>query len=214
MAGESVDVVFEGYDFTNDWFDYNIGAWEKILPRFKISSILEIGSYEGRSACYLIEKCSTENPIEIHCVDTWAGGLEHRSTDMKEVEARFDGNVARAVSRAAHPVEFFKHKGASNIVLAELIAAEKKPMFDLIYIDGSHQAPDVLTDCVLSFQLLNVAGLMIIDDYIWSADSAGRQDLLNMPKMAVDAFVNIFQRKVLIFRGAPIYQLYLTKVAQ
>ena len=46
-------------EFTNDWF----GAtgryiWDKILPQLGPKRILEIGSYEGRSACFLIEKLS------------------------------------------------------------------------------------------------------------------------------------------------------------
>ena len=52
---------------------------------------------------------------------------------------------------------------------------------------------------------------MIFDDYIWSMEVMGKQDLLNMPKPAIDAFLNIFQRKMQIVRGAPVYQLYAAK---
>jgi hypothetical protein len=34
-----------------------------------------------------------------------------------------------------------------------------------------------------------------------------------MPKPAVDAFLNIFQRKMLIMRGIPIYQIFALKIA-
>jgi len=201
------------YDFTNDWFVQNIPIWDALIPRFFPKKFLEIGSYEGRSTCYLIEKFGSQTPIEIHCIDSWQGGIEHERLAMSAVEIRFDKNVALAKQKATNPVDIKKHKKFSNIALAELIAAGKVEHFDLVYVDGSHQAADVLTDAVMSFQLLRPGGLMIFDDYIWSMDPMGQQDAFTMPKPAIDAFLNIFQRKMQIVRGAPVYQLYVAKVA-
>jgi predicted O-methyltransferase YrrM len=202
----------EGYDFTSDWFSRHAAIWREVVRLYPPSRILEIGAYEGRSACFLIEACAAERPIELHCVDTWTGGVEHDPGAMAAVEQRFDANLARARAAAAHPVDFHKHKAASDAALAQLIAGGAGQHFDLIYIDGSHQAPDVLTDAVLSFQLLKVGGVMIFDDYLWSMEAAGQQDFYNMPKPAVDAFVNIFQRKIAVI-GAPLAQLYLRRIA-
>jgi Methyltransferase domain len=80
-----------------------------------------------------------------------------------------------------------------------------------IYIDGSHQAPDVLADSVLAFQLLRVGGIMIFDDYLWRMEPEGRQDSLNIPKPAIDSFINIFQRKLRVVSGFTNYQLYIEK---
>ena len=41
-------------------------------------------------------------------------------------------------------------------------------------------------------------GLIAFDDYLWSLEERGRQDAYNMPKPAIDAFVNTFQRKVAV----------------
>lgn len=202
----------EGYEFTADWFGRFAPVWREILKRFPPSRIVEIGSYEGRSACFLIEECAAQRPIELHCIDTWEGGVEHDHEAMAEVERRFDANLARACSAAAHPVAFTKHKALSHTALVALLASGEVGGFDLIYIDGSHQAPDVLTDAVLSFQLLKLEGVMIFDDYLWSLEGPRRQDFYSMPKPAVDAFVNIFQRKLVVM-GAPLYQLYVRKVA-
>ena len=38
---------------------------------------------------------------------------------------------------------------------------------DFIYVDGSHQAHDVLCDAILSFKLLRVGGIVCFDDYLW-----------------------------------------------
>jgi hypothetical protein len=132
---------------------------------------------------------------------------------MSEVERRFDHNVSVARGKTPHPANIHKIKKYSNHGLPDLMASGKYGFFDLIYIDGSHQAPDVLTDAVMSFQLLRVGGVMIFDDYLWSMDKPGSQDVLKMPKPAIDAFINIFQRKMSVFFGAPIGQLYTRKIS-
>ena len=200
------------YDFTADWFGRFAEIWRQVLKQHPAGKLLEIGSYEGRSACFLIEECARERPIELHCIDTWAGGVEHNADGMAQVEARFDANIALARATAAHPVAFHTHRSASHPALIQLLAAGGGERFDLVYVDGSHQAPDVLADAVLAFQLLKVGGVLIFDDYLWSMEAAGAQDAHNMPKAAIDAFVNVFQRKLTVL-GAPLYQLYLVKTA-
>jgi predicted O-methyltransferase YrrM len=206
------------YEFTNDWFSPNIPVWRQIVDGNKPARILEIGSFEGRSTCWLIEACAALADIEVVCVDTWDGGAEHqkgggREAEMSEVEARFHRNIAIAKARASHEVEIRLCKDLSSQALADLIAERRPEPFDLVYIDGSHQAPDVLTDAVMAFQLLKVGGVMIFDDYLWSMDRPGTQDVLMMPKPAIDAFINIFQRKMNLFTGAPLRQLYARKIA-
>jgi len=199
------------YEFTTDWFSRFAPIWKQLVGRFRPSTFLEIGSYEGRSACFLIDECAADRPVELHCVDTWAGGVEHDAPGMGAVERRFDANLALAIDRAAHPVSFHKHKSLSQAALVRLLAQGRGGSFDLVYVDGSHQAPDVLTDAVLGFQLLSAGGLMIFDDYLWSMEPSGKQDFYNMPKPAIDAFLNIFQRKMTVL-GAPLYQLYMRKI--
>jgi len=200
-----------GYEFSIDWFAGNIPVWDQLIPKFAPARFLEIGSYEGRSACHTIETYTAQRAIELHCVDTWEGGVEHDKSTMSDVERRFDKNVALAQTKAKNPAMIVKHKKLSHLALADLIASRQLGKFDVIYIDGSHQAPDVLTDCVLSYQLLRNGGLMMFDDYLWSMEDMGKQDSFNMPKPAIDAFLNIFQRKMFIVRGAPVYQLYAVK---
>ena len=200
----------EAYDFTADWFGRFAEIWRQVLKQHPAGKLLEIGSYEGRSACFLIEECAKDGPIELHCIDTWAGGVEHDPQAMAAVERRFDANIALARAAAAHPVAFHKHKAVSHPALIQLLATGGREQFDLIYVDGSHQAPDVLADAVLGFQLLKVGGVLIFDDYLWAMEAAGEQDFYNMPKPAIDAFVNVFQRKLSVL-GAPLYQLYAVK---
>ena len=206
--------------FTQDWFSKYIPMWDLLLTHQKPGKILEIGSFEGRSACYLIEKCAAlvEGEISITCVDTWEGSIEHRAGApvapvMGDVERRFDRNTRLALAKAARPVALRKLKQNSRDALAGLIAAGAQESFDLIYIDGSHEAPDVLADATMAFPLLRVGGTMIFDDYLWSMQRPGAQDVLLMPKPAIDAFMNIYQRKMLIYSGFPLIQLYARKIS-
>ncbi len=41
----------------------------------------------------------------------------------------------------------------------------------------------------------------------------GQQDSLNMPKPAIDAFINLFQRKLRVLPGIPLYQVAIEKLA-
>ena len=127
------------YEFTSDWFSGGIPIWEPLLAGLKPARILEIGSFEGRSTCYLIETCSRTTHIEICCIDTWEGGIEHDKKTMPKVERRFDHNVAIAKKRASHGAVVKKLKKKSVTALAEILSSNEPP-FDLIYVDGSHQA--------------------------------------------------------------------------
>ena len=71
----------------------------------------------------------------------------------------------------------------------------------------------MLADAVLSFWLLRRGGVMVFDDYLWSLEPWGQQDPLNMPKPAIDAFINIYQRKLRVLAGIPLYQIAIEKLA-
>lgn len=197
----------EGYDFTQDWFSHNQGAWREVLRRGNPSRFLEIGSFEGRSATFVIDLVAAKRPMELHCVDPWQG-----SEMIEAAEARFDENIALALAAAPHPVKFKKHKALSSTVMINMLASCRREYFDVVYVDGSHTGPDVLLDAVLAFQLTKVGGLLIFDDYNWAIEPAGSEDYYNLPKPAVDAFVNIHRRKLEILK-LPLYQLYLRKRA-
>ena len=210
--------VSSGYDFTADWFNsiprHN---WEQIIPKMNPQKILEIGSYEGASACYLIQKLGNTCQIELHCIDTWDGGVEHQaggvaSTDMESVEKRFHHNTRLALSSVLHPAKLEVHKGPSDIHLPRLLSEGKRNYFDFIYIDGSHQASDVLFDAVLAHKLVRIGGCIAFDDYLWSENLPYGKDPLRCPKPAIDAFVNLNFRKVNVIQ-APLYQLYVQKTA-
>jgi predicted O-methyltransferase YrrM len=204
----------QDYEFTSDWFSRSIDAWRRIFAaRTALSQILEIGSYEGRSAVWIIENLLSGAGGTLTAIDTWEEGvaedapLEQDRSAMTSVEARFDRNIAIATRR--HPkVRVEKAKAPSSLVMARLLAGGARGSFDLIYVDGSHRAPYVLTDLVLAFQLCRVNGLIFCDDYLWQQ----QRELADTPKLAVDAFVTCFHQKIRVIPER-LYQLYLHKIA-
>ena len=54
-------------------------------------------------------------------------------------------------------------------------------------------------------------GIIGFDDYLWQEPLPYGTDLLRCPKLAIDAFTNIYARKTRIML-APLYWLYVQKL--
>ena len=137
------------------------------------------------------------------------GRFDSRTRDWPAYHERFFRKHALELPMIVHAPVVKKLKKKSVTALAEILSS-KEPPFDLIYVDGSHQASDALADSVIAFQLLRV--VMIFDDYLWCQPPASEQDTLNLPKAAIDSFINLFQRKLRVISGLLIYQLYIEKI--
>jgi hypothetical protein len=53
----------------------------------------------------------------------------------------------------------------------------------------------------------------VFDDYLWQEPLASGVDPLRCPKPAIDAFANLYCRKIKIM-SAPLRQMYMQKVSQ
>jgi predicted O-methyltransferase YrrM len=154
--------VLRTRQFTADWFDNNIWIWTEKLADFRARhsnpNILEIGSFEGRSTLFFL----THFPESyITVVDSWGGDDKFpTNSQLQSAEVRFDSNVLEYKERIT------KLRGKSAECLAKL-ASGQRSRFDLIYIDGSHYADDVMIDAALAWLLLRNQGILIFDDYVF-----------------------------------------------
>lgn len=192
-------------------------AWKEVLNKYNpgATRFLEIGSFEGKSATFFISEVFEEGrTYEFFCLDTWEGGEEHDTVDMVTTERLFDHNVNIALSRnPGKSVNVRKVKELSHLGLSRLMSLGLVGTFDFIYVDGSHQCADVMSDLIMSFHLLRVGGIVACDDYAWFPDRReGR--LLHSPKMAIDTFGNIFWEKMAFVQMGTPHQPIFVKIGK
>ncbi|MEC4986451.1 MAG: class I SAM-dependent methyltransferase, partial [Oscillatoria sp. PMC 1076.18] len=200
------DCQSKGYQFTQDWFSLNIPLWEQVFKQFAHQpdlNFLEIGSWEGRSTCWLLDRILTHKSAKITCLDTFEGSVEHKSWYeqgyIASLEGRFDHNIAQ--TKASEKVK--KIVGYSQEILRTL----PTNAYNFIYIDGSHLAPDVLEDAALSWRLLKQGGIIIFDDY----NVTFSPNPTESAKLGIDAFTATFRDKIkLIHKG---HQVVVKKIA-
>lgn len=163
-------------------------------------NFLEIGSFTGDSAVWMLENILTSDSSKLTCIDTWAGSAEHEEEVKKQfnfgdIENEFDSRVAKYGDKV------IKVKSYSQ----EWLMQNRNSTFDFIYIDGDHFAKSVILDSMLSWDLLKSGGIMAFDDYEWE-HPAGKE---YNPKIAIDAFLNILDNSLeVIYRG---WQLWIRK---
>jgi predicted O-methyltransferase YrrM len=209
FINEQPEFLSDGnYRFTNDFFSTNIAQWQQDLGHFAgrpDMSFLEVGSYEGMSACWLLQNILTDESSCLTCIDVFEQEKDQGVYDTTvpdsysmSPEDRFDYNIRQ--TGAQHRVE--KLKGRSGVLLRTLQLSS----YDFIYIDGSHIARDVLEDAVLAWPLLKVRGLFTFDDYLWN----DVPDPLLCPQIGIDAFLKVYERSYRLVRMA--YQITLEKL--
>ncbi len=161
-------ITRQGMAFSNDWFNTHEPHWNKHLVNWSKGrgpiNLLEIGSYEGRSACWFLTHIMGDPLSRLTCVDPWLQrvGSKVYPDDMRDVFDLFGRNI-RATGRQAQVSTL---RGYSSAVLSGHPSAS----YDLIYVDGDHSAEGVRADTLEAFRLLRPGGLLLWDDYYW-ADS-------------------------------------------
>lgn len=94
------------YDFTMDWFSRNELLWldkQSSLSNITDANILEIGSWDGRSATWLADRLLLGTRAMITCVDLWSDPV---------AEVHFDANVHK--SSLYSGCAFLRMKGRSR----------------------------------------------------------------------------------------------------
>lgn len=193
--------------YTVDWFDPNIILWARLFGRFRDfpTQSLEIGSFEGRSADWMLNSILIHPDSHMTCVDPHGYSYEKSITGVdSRTSTTYDMDVIHQNFMENMKVWFEKkkltyHRESSPEFLKHLPFNH----YDTIYIDGSHMASAVLSDGVICWILLKVGGVLLFDDYIWIDNVNDKEDpALWKPKLGIDAFLNVFHtRYKLIYQG-------------
>ena len=141
-------------DLGDDWFPHRVAGWlteaeGRELARWAAGkTVLEVGSYCGRSTICLARtaKC-------VNAVDTFDG----RGTAAEgDTFGTFTANLERyGVAAKVTPM-----RGESAAVLPSL-----PPVYDLCFIDGSHDYPSVAADAGNAARCLKPGGVLAFHDY-------------------------------------------------
>jgi predicted O-methyltransferase YrrM len=163
-------------------------------------TMVEVGSYEGSSAWWIMQNLLLSDESRLYCIDAWPEA---------EGEARYQQflrNIDELPSRGQIEVIRDWSQNALRQLLAQGVKA------DLLYVDGGHEAPTVLRDLVTGFDLVKPGGIVICDDYLWDDPRWGGNRTLGRPKIALDAFTTIYADKLKIVGGMSNTQLFFQKL--
>lgn len=176
----------KGYSISAECFTCLIPVWEKHLKKsagMPGLQILEIGCFEGMATCWLLDEVLTDDAAKITCIDIFEGVLDLQIKNPEKhrvIENNFDFNIAK--NGAGYKVN--KIVGYSQEVMRSLPLNS----YDIVYIDGSHKASDVLEDAVISWRLVKPGGLIIFDDYNFVFEDHPEWNT----GLAIDAFMKFY----------------------
>ncbi len=166
----TVERWFDGKDFTTDWLSKKISPWFAALAPLKDKPvrILEVGSFEGRSAVALLNILPLGH---ITCIDTFS---------HDGVEDRFDFNLApfgqrvrKIKSMATEPLEGMRRK---------------RETFDVVYLDAGKGRDWNFLLSTLVWPLVSINGTIIWDDLTWG----GKKPPEERPGDAIRLFTRAF----------------------
>lgn len=191
-----------GFEFTETWADNNFRFVAPLLREFTAGRgqvrYLEIGAYEGRNLAFMDWLLPAK--LDVTVIDPWFDADLNPEEKYLAVEPRFQRNAAKLnFTRLA------TRKGFSTYELPKMLEAGET--YDLIYIDGSHTALAVGIDLAFCASLLDIGGMMVLDDYWHHESEIGGPGV----KQAVDHFHAVFRD---YFEISAVYrQVALTKIA-
>ncbi len=145
-------------NFSNKWFLNNFDIFNFFLPKDKNSKFdyLEVGCFEGLSSFYVLSNYKSVNAFLLDIWDLPNPNSKTLSSNFNLVEKVFDENLSE--------YNFTKIKDDSVTTMRKLLKQNK--LFDFIYIDGSHNGEDILSDAIEAFKILKKDGLIFFDDFL------------------------------------------------
>lgn len=177
--------------------------WRQWLGHLKDTPArgLELGTFMGESAEWMLDNIFTHPDSRYVCVDTFEGSDEHHvgGVDCSTLEA----DTCERLSRFAGRVDIFP--AYSHDALCGMRLSRQR--FDFILVDAAHDALNVLRDSVLGFEVLKIGGVMVWDDYEWHVFP----NELDCPKLGVDSFIAAYASRLEIIHVG--YQVAARKTA-
>jgi len=186
------ECVEHDYFFTHDVFSHRIELWTEYLKPFTAqpnTKILEVGFYQGMSACWLVDNILTEDTDRLTCID-------------KHYHPKFAENITK--TGAESKVDLLKGD------VRELMSDCMENSFDVINLQDRNKTIDIVAKTTeLAWKLLKPQGIIIFNYYGWRSP----QDESENPKVAIDRWLNSIKGQWQhVHLAPPISQLMIRKL--
>lgn len=166
-------------------------------PNREKLNILEVGVFVGSSLISIMNMLPKNTKAVV--IDNWSlssdelkncQAISKEKLTLPGAKQTFYSNIQNAgIKDRVDIIDMASVKALRYLI-------RDKKTFDLIYIDGSHKTLDVLCDLVLSWELLNSGGVLIIDDYHWSSMiDTDIIDELDKPKLGINHFLSQYREE-------------------
>jgi predicted O-methyltransferase YrrM len=153
-AIKKLNEIYTIYPFLKNNMQSEHGTlFSAISLKTKKIKILEIGTHDGKNA-YLLSKLFPKSSITT--IDLPNNDKNFRLTyNRKEQLFKFCKSRDKMIKKSKNII--FKKINSLNLIFC-------KEKFDLIWIDGAHGYPVVVSDIINSIKLLNSNGIILCDD--------------------------------------------------
>ncbi len=186
------ECVEHGYFVTHDVFSHRIELWTEYLKPFATRpnvKILEVGFYQGMSACWLMDSILTDDTDRLTCID-------------KHYHPKFKENITK--TGAESRVDILQGD------VRELMSESAQSSFDVINLQDRDKTIDIVAKTTeLAWKLLKPQGIIIFNYYGWRSPKDESQN----PKVAIDRFLNSTKGQWQhVHLAPPISQLIIRKL--
>lgn len=193
--------LLNNYKFTQTWY-LNSEIRKNLLnhiDKTKKYNILEIGSFEGLSACGFSDNIMNHHDSILDCVDPFilSGTNEKITTKnvISNTEEIFINNIN--LSKNANKIKLYKQT-------SDDFFKTNQKFYDLIYIDGCHEPEFIKNDIDNSFKFIKKNGIIWMDDYGGNTTNNGKI------KIHIDNYLKNYENSYIIIHKN--YQLAIKKI--
>ena len=152
-------------------WNYGNKIFAELVQQIRPRRLFEVGSWKGMSTINFHRQLEKLNqPYELYCIDTWLGSLEHmdgqyaggkypKKYGFPQLYLQFLSNLHYAgCLKNIFPIP-------NTSITAARYLKNQHIHAELIYIDASHESPDVYHDISNYWDLLVEGGVMFGDDH-------------------------------------------------
>jgi len=154
------------YKDIHGWFDYE-SLYFTIFSGLKDQAhIVEVGSWLGRSACYMAEliKVSGKN-IRLDCIDNWS---EPQAEKLKSVIKGNDRTHIHDFVNNLHHADVLEFVHVVQLPSLEAVHVYADKSLDFVFLDNDHSEEHVLSELNAWWPRIKKGGVLAGHDYIES----------------------------------------------